>query len=167
VLINALFPIIFFFTGWTPFTVSTMVLAAVFLPYILLTIYTLSASTNLSYTYRAVAFSMSLFMVHLRAIFAVIFRVKSGFAVTSKRKLEGNFVNMVIPHILYVLVTIGGAGYAIEHRGLASAVVTNISWALLNSIIFSVFIVAALPIGARRRSEQRQVDAEKIKAVSQ
>src|SRR5579872_3032730 len=145
VLINCLFPLVFFATGWTPFTVSTMVLAAVFLPYIFLTIYTLSISTNLSYTYRAVAFSMGLFAVHIKAMFSVIFQVKQGFSVTSKRALQGNFIRLVIPHISYLILTVIGAGYALIRFGWISAVVNNIAWALLNCIIFSVYIVAALP----------------------
>lgn len=164
VLINALFPILFFFTGWMPFTVSTMVLAAVFLPYIFLTIYTLSASTNLSYTYRAVAFSMSLFIVHIRAMLAVIFRVKSGFSITSKRAVSGNFLNMVIPHIAYIVLMIGGAAYALYRLGPVSSVITNISWALLNAIIFSVFIVAALP--EKKSAPDRRPEAVSEKAVS-
>nr|MDQ3018553.1 glycosyltransferase [bacterium] len=39
VLLNALFPLVFFYTGLVPFQTSTMALAVVFLPYIFITIY--------------------------------------------------------------------------------------------------------------------------------
>lgn len=58
VIMNAIIPVIFFFTGIVPFLISTMLLATIFLPYIFTTLYTLQTSTNFSFTYRSLAFSV-------------------------------------------------------------------------------------------------------------
>lgn len=146
ILINALLPIIFFFTNLTPLTVSTMVLAGAFLPYIFLTVYTIGISTNYSYSYKAIAFSMGLFDVHLRAIFAALIGKRDGFSVTSKRVASSsNFVRMIIPHIAYDLLAAAGIFYSLARFGLSAAFISNFSWALMNVVIFSVFMAAAFP----------------------
>lgn len=145
VLANALLPIIFFFTGAVPFYISTMILAAVFLPYIFLTIYVLRRSTGYHYSYRAVAFSMGSFWIHIEALFSVIFGLKNTFVVTSKKQIEGNFIGLVIPHLVYIGLVIAGFSYAIMREGLNASVVTNVSWALFNVAAFIPFIFAAMP----------------------
>ena len=147
VLINALFPLVYFYTGQTPFLVPTMVLASMFLPYIFLTMYTLSMSTNYSFTARAIAFSMGSFMLQIQAMFSVIFNVKQSFAVTSKKALKGNFLYLVIPHIIYLLLTALGIGFAIIREGVTASLISNFAWAMFYSIIFVMFIGAAAPTG--------------------
>jgi cellulose synthase (UDP-forming) len=145
ILINAIIPLIFFFTGAIPFYVSTMALAIVFLPYIFLTIYTVQLSTNFSYTFRALAFSMSSWTIHLRALFELLLRKKSGFAITSKRAVEGNFLYLVTPHLAYLGLIIVGIVYAFLREGFTASVATNTAWVFLNGAIFIPFIKAALP----------------------
>lgn len=145
VLIDALLPLIFFYTGQVPLVVSTMALAAAFMPYIVLTLYLLQLSTNYSYTFRALAFSMSCFSIHIKAVLGILTGRKAGFSVTSKTKLTGNFLKLATPQIAYVLATIGGIGYAMWREGLSASVVANAAWAVVYCIIFSLFIWAALP----------------------
>lgn len=143
--IYAIIPLIFFYTGAVPFLTSTMALALVFIPYIFLVFYALQRSSNFTYTFRALAFSMALFPVHFKALWAVLTNQKSSFAVTSKRQVEGNFINLVIPHLVYIALVIVGTGVALAREGLSPSVATNIAWALFNVTVFLPFIKAALP----------------------
>lgn len=141
----ALLPIIFFLTGAVPLNVSTMVLVAFFLPYIFLTIYVLQISSKAAYSFRALAFSLSSYWIHLRALWAVLTGQRTTFSVTSKRRLSGNFVRLVLPHLVYVGLVVIGVTVALLRDGLNASVVNNLSWALLYIAIFAPFIAAALP----------------------
>lgn len=154
VVMNALIPIVFLYTGLVPLEVSTMALAAIFLPYICVTIFTLQASTNFSYSFKSLAFSMAGFNIHIAAIWANIVGQKSVFSVTSKKKIAGNFLNLVMPQISYVFLFSLGIVFAILRDGLSASVMSNITWALLNTVIFSEFISAALP---REIAEKKEV----------
>jgi cellulose synthase (UDP-forming) len=77
VIMNALIPLVFFFTGAVPFFISTMALAIVFLPYMFLILYTLQLSTNFTYTFHALAFSMGSWTIHIRAL-TNYYRSKNG-----------------------------------------------------------------------------------------
>jgi cellulose synthase (UDP-forming) len=145
VLINALLPLVYFYTGLMPLTISTMGLAVAFLPYIFLTVITLQLSSNYSYTFRALSFSMSNFTIHIKAVAAVLLRQKIGFAVTSTTRLAGNFIRMVTPHLAYILLTAAGVGVAIWREGLNASLLSNLAWALFNIAVFLPFISAALP----------------------
>lgn len=153
VLVNALIPLAFFFTGRVPFLVSTMSLAAAFLPYMFLTLYIVQLSSNFSYTFRALAFSMSSWTIHIRALFELLIGRKTGFAITSKKAVQGNFVRLVVPHIAYMVVAAAGIGFALVREGFTASVMTNSAWVILNSAVFIPFIRAALPSGAARRRE--------------
>jgi cellulose synthase (UDP-forming) len=162
VVANAIMPLIFFFTGAVPFHISTMILAAVFLPYIFVTIYILRRSTGYHYTFRAVAFSLGAFWIHLQALFSIIFGTKNTFVVTSKKQIEGNFINLVIPHLVYIVLVIVGFVYALVREGLNASVVTNLSWALFNVAAFVPFIIAAMPSWARSEEERILVEESKF-----
>ena len=145
VLMNALMPVIFLFTGLVPFEISTMGLAAVFLPYIFLTLYTLRQSSNFTFTFKSLAFSMAGFTIHIQALLSALSGKKATFAVTSKRQLSGNFLNLVTPHMLYIVLVAIGIIVAATREGLTPSVVTNSTWAILNVAVFMEFIHAAVP----------------------
>jgi cellulose synthase (UDP-forming) len=154
VLMNASIPLIFFFTGLVPIQISTMTLAAIFIPYIFVTIYVLQASTNFSYSFRSLAFSMAGFNIHMSAFWAALTGRKNSFSVTSKRQLKGNFVRFVIPQMAYIGAVLVGVVYTIMRENFTPSVVTNIAWAILNVAIFSEFIQAALPQTAVKPAER-------------
>jgi cellulose synthase (UDP-forming) len=163
VIMNALIPLIFFFTGAVPFVISTMLLAAVFLPYIFLTLYLLQVATNFSFTYRSLAFSLSSFSIHVNALWAALFGGKQTFEITSKKKLSGNFLHLVRPHIFYAALVVIGLGYALYRDGLTASVVANASWAFLNTVLFSEFIFAAMPESkVKRVADKSRKVANKI-----
>jgi cellulose synthase (UDP-forming) len=151
VVLNALIPIVYFYTGRVPFLISTMTLATFFLPYIFLTLYVLQRSSNNTFTFRALLFSMSGFAIHIKAFWAAVTRQKSAFVVTPKRQQTGNFIGLVIPHIAYIVIAALGIGIAFAREGLSASLVTNSAWALLNVGIFVPFIYAALPDSMKER----------------
>ena len=145
-LMNALLPLIYLYLGQTPITSSTMLLATAFVPYILINLYTLQASGNFTFTFKALSFSVSSFWIQIKALIAVLTGQKTTFSVTSKTALKGNFLKLVIPHITYIIVAVGGIGLAIYRVGsITPALLTNVSWAVFNIIIFIPFIMAAAP----------------------
>jgi cellulose synthase (UDP-forming) len=145
IIFNLITPIIFLLFGLEPLRSSTMILPTFFLPYIILGSLVLNISTNSSYTFRALAFSNGSFWIFCKALFSVVFRQKSSFEVTSKEKISGNFIKLIIPHILYFIVGISSSVYGVLNFGVNAATVTNICWIVFNGITFFPFMMAALP----------------------
>jgi cellulose synthase (UDP-forming) len=143
VFINAMLPIVFFYTGQSPLQISTMTLALIFIPYLFFVLYTVQMSSNFSYTFRALAFTLSSWPIHLKAVFQILTGRKSGFAVTSKRKLSGNYTYLAMPHITYIVLVAVGIIVAVYRSGLTAAVLTNTAWALIYIAVFLPFILAA------------------------
>jgi len=145
VFIYAIVPLVFLFTGLVPFTTSTMGLALVFLPYIFLTLYSLQTVSNYTYTFRALAFSIGAFPIHLKALGAVLLGLRSSFEVTSKRALQGNFIHLVTPHLVYIILVIIGIVVALFREGMTPSFSTNLAWSLFNIATFLPFIRAVVP----------------------
>lgn len=150
VLMNALLPLLFFFAGLTVFEISTNALAAVFIPYICLSLYVLQRSSAYSYTFRALAFSTGSFWLQITALAAVLTGRKTTFAVTSKQQLTGSFLHLVAPHLVYIVATATGLAVVVSRDGVTASVVTNGAWALLTCVLFLPMIRAAAP--ARRQT---------------
>lgn len=147
VLMNAMLPIIFLFSGQVPVKTSTMLLALSFLPYIFLNLLVLQLSSNFSYSFRAISFSLSSFYLQLRAVVAVLTNQKTVFAVTSKQQIQGNFLYLAAPHFVYIAAFLAGLAVAIHREGVDTSVINNSAWALLTIAIFVPFIMSAAPQG--------------------
>lgn len=163
VLIDLLIPLIFLFTGLTAITTATMGLAMAFLPYIILNLYVLQKSSNFTYSFRAIAYSLSAFYLQLRAIAGVLLRQKAAFAVTPKQQQQGNFIYLAVPHFIYITLAVIGLGIGLAREGLSASLVANLSWIIVNTAIFIPFITAALPASFKlnwNRSDSR-LEAEK------
>jgi cellulose synthase (UDP-forming) len=145
VIYDAILPLIFLFTGIIAVNTSSMELAIVFVPYIFLTLYTLQLSSNFSMSFRAIAFSLSSFFLQLRAIVAVLLKQKTSFSVTSKQQIEGNFLYLTIPHILYIVLAAVGLGLGLSREGLSASLLANFAWVAINIVVFLTFIRAAAP----------------------
>lgn len=158
VLVNALLPIVFFYTGWVPLNISTMGLAAIFLPYIFLILLSLQLTSNFTYTFRALAFSMGSFNIHIKALASVLTNQKSNFAVTSKTKLEGNFLHLTWPHIAYILVGVLGVEFAVLREGISPALISNVCWLMFNISVFIPFIKASMPKNDIKTSTDRKTE---------
>lgn len=145
VLVDALLPLAFLYAARSAIVTSTMDLAFVFLPYIALNLYVLQKTGAFSYTFQAIAFSMSACFVFSKAVVLTVLRRKATFAVTSKTALSGNFLRLVLPHIVYLLLVVGGIIVGIRREGLSASLLSNAAWAVLNCVLFVPFIVAAAP----------------------
>jgi cellulose synthase (UDP-forming) len=149
VLLNAMLPLIFFYTGAVPVVVSGMLLAAAFLPYIFVTLYALQRSSNYTFTFPSLALSMSAFPIHLQALWAALTRKKSTFNVTSKEAVTGNYIRLAAAHIAYIVLALFGVVVALAREGVSASLVNNMAWALFMIVVFIPFIRASLPQRSR------------------
>lgn len=162
VLVDALLPIIFLFTGVTAVVTATMTLALVFIPYIFLNLYTLQRTSNFAYSFDAIAFSLSSFVLQIKAVLAVLVGQKTSFAVTSKTQAQGNFLRLAIPQILYILLTLAGLAVGLSREGVSASLLANLAWAVVNIAVFIPFIYAAAPkLLASRATEKRRATARR------
>jgi len=145
IVIDALLPIVFFYTGLVPLHISGMLLATVFLPYFLWTLYSIQRTSNFTFTFSSIGFSMGSFPIHLRALASAATFRKSAFGITQKYGIKGNFLPLVRWHMLYIAVALVGVPVALLREGISASLLNNAAWAALNSIIFLPFIRAAMP----------------------
>lgn len=143
VLLNALLPLLYFFFSLKPLTINTMTLALIFLPYIFVTLYTLQLTSNFTYTFRALSFSLGSFTIYLKALWHTLLRKKNGFAVTSKKQVVGKHGYLVRPHIVYILLVVAGIVWGVMREGWSASMVSNIAWAFIYIAAFVPFIMAA------------------------
>ena len=143
ILINALLPLMYFFFGLKPLTINTMLLALIFLPYIFVILYTLQLTSNFTYTFRALSFSVGSFTIYIKALWHTLIRKKNGFAVTSKKRIGGNHGRLVAPHIVYIIAVLGGIVWGVTREGWSASMLSNIAWAFVYVAAFMPFIVAA------------------------
>lgn len=153
VAIDALLPVIFFYTGIIPLAISGMLLAAVFLPYILVTLYVLQRASGHTFTFRSLAFSMCAFNIHIAAFISAVLRRNVAFSITPKQRQSGNYIRLVRPHIAYVVIVAFGILFALARYGFTASVINNTAWALVTVLVTVPYIQAALPHEARQRSE--------------
>lgn len=143
VLINATLPLLYFFFELKPLTINTMTLALVFLPYIFIVLYTLQLSSNFTYTFRALSFSLGSFTIYTKALLHTLVRKKNSFAVTSKKRVGGNHARLVTPHLVYIALVVAGISWGILREGWSASMLSNIAWSLVYVAAFFPFISAA------------------------
>lgn len=154
VVVDALLPIIYLYSGIVPVRIDGMLLAAVFLPYLFFTLYVIQRTSNFTFTFPSLGFSMGAFNIHLKALWKAATFQRSGFTITEKTKASGNFLPLVKWHILYIAVAIGGVPFALAREGVSASLINNGAWVLLTSVVFLPFIWAALP----ERQKPQSVD---------
>jgi cellulose synthase (UDP-forming) len=142
--IDALMPIFSLLFNIQPVAATTISFAFYFIPFLFLNLFTLYTATAGTVTFRAQAFSMSLWIVQLTALKSLLLKQKMKFAVTPKQAQQGNFISLAYPHILYSLIIFACAAVGIHREGLTPSVVTNITWGLFNVVMFVPFIFAAI-----------------------
>lgn len=165
VLINALLPLTYFFFELKPLTINTMTLALIFLPYIFVILYTLQMTSNFTYTFRALSFSLGSSTIYMKALWHTIIRKKNGFAVTSKTKVSGNHGKLVLPHLLYIGLVIAGVAWGVMREGWSPSMLSNIAWAFLYIAAFAPFISAAFE-GSRTITKPEESTREKVEVLS-
>lgn len=145
VLMHALLPVAFLYTGHMPVEISGMLLAAIFLPYMFLTLYVIQRSSNFTFTFPSLGLSMGAWSIHIAALWAAARRVQSPFSITPKERQQGVFVSLVVWHLAYIGLVAVGIAVALAREGLSAAFVNNFAWAMLNVAIFVPFIKSAFP----------------------
>jgi cellulose synthase (UDP-forming) len=145
VAIDALLPLIYFYTGLVPVRVSGMILAAVFIPYLFLTLYSIQRSANFTFTFPSLGFSIGAFNIHLRALASAITFRKTTFSITPKQAERGNFLPLVKWHLAYIAAAAIGIPFSIWREGVSASLINNIAWAALVGVTFLPIIKAALP----------------------
>lgn len=143
VALDLLLPLVFFYAGAVPLVTAGMLLAAVFLPYMFVTLYCVQRVSNFTFTFPSLAMSMGAFTIHLEALWAAATGAKSTFVVTSKRAVEGNFIRLATPHLSYMAIAALGVLIALAREGLSASLVNNIAWAALNGAVFVPYVRAA------------------------
>lgn len=145
ILIDMMIPLIFLYTGITAITTSTMALALVFLPYIFLNLFTLQTSAGFRFSFGAISYSQSSFYLMIKAVIGVIFNRKTSFVVTSKSQVQGNFAYLSTPQFIYIGVSIIGLIVGLLREGFSASLLANLSWVIVNIVIFTPFIAGSLP----------------------
>ncbi|KKS17301.1 MAG: cellulose synthase (UDP-forming), cellulose synthase (UDP-forming) [candidate division WWE3 bacterium GW2011_GWC1_41_7] len=145
VLIDAAIPLLALGFDALPVSAETSDFMVYFFPFIFSTIFLLMMSTRNQITFNAIQMSMSSFFVFFTATISAALNIKVKFKVTSKSKESGNYLKLVIPHMIYIVLTIIAIVVAVIRDGIVPSVVTNASWAIFNIIFFSGFLRVAYP----------------------
>jgi len=143
VLIDIIMPVLYLYFGVQPVAATTTSFALFFIPYIYFSFYTIYIASGESITFRAISFSQSSWTLQLSALYSLLRGKKVQFAVTSKQKKVGNFLFLIYPHLLYVIIAITGVIINIFRFGVDPAVTTNSAWVIINIVFFLPFIKAA------------------------
>ncbi len=143
VFIDLLLPLFFLYFGAVPLVISGMLLAAVFLPYMFLTLYCVQRSSNFMFTFPSLALSMSSFTIHISALWAAATRRKSAFVVTSKEAVSGDFTRLATVHFAYLGLAVAGVAVALLREGVSASLINNAAWVAFNASILYPFIKAA------------------------
>jgi cellulose synthase (UDP-forming) len=114
-------------------------------------IYTLQLSSNFSYSFRALSFSLGSFPIYTKALWHTLLRRKNGFVVTSKKRLTGSYRHLVAPHLLFILLVIAGVVVGVMREGWSGALLSNLAWTTIYIIVFLPFIQAAF----ERQSQEK------------
>jgi len=146
-------PLTYFFLAIKPLTINTMTLALIFLPYIFVILYTLQLSSNFTYTFRALSFSLGSSTIYIKALWATILRRNNVFTVTSKTRVGGNHGRLVAPHLIYIGLVVVGVGWGVLREGWSPSMLSNIAWAIIYIAAFVPFIAAAFEGTPRIKDE--------------
>ncbi len=169
ILIDALLPIVYLLTAETPIVTSTMTLALVFVPYMWINLYVLQRTSNFTYSYQAIAFSLSAWWLQITAMAAVLGNRKTSFAVTSKVAHDGarpNFLRLVVPQLTYAAVAALALVVGVAREGASASLVANAAWLAVHLAIAVPFVMAASPSRAPRRAPLVPVPSPSLPAVA-
>jgi len=148
-MIFLLAPLIYFFSGIAPISTDAYDFFIHFIPFILINEIASMFSTWGMPTYRAKASYISFFWLNIMAISTVLRRKTIKFNVTPKYRQEGSFLNIVLPHITIICLSITGIifSFYLHFTGSQSysidALIFNSFWALNNIIALSGIVFSA------------------------
>ncbi|PZO38034.1 MAG: cellulose synthase [Pseudanabaena frigida] len=151
-LIFILCPIIFFFTGIIPVKAFGADFAIHFFPAFIINRITFLAATwgiPAGELWRSEQYAIALFPLFIQAVWSVFSRTPLNFQVTSKQRLSGKYLNLVIPQLTIVILTLVGMTWCLIRFMMAMLpdpwiYLINGSWAIYNICLLSVIIRAAV-----------------------
>lgn len=164
VLADALLPLFYFYGNFIPISATTMAIALIFVPYIYLTLYSLQLISNFAFSFRAIAFSIASWPIYLWALIVTALRIPTSFKITAKERQSGNYIKLAAFHIIYILATLVGIGWALRRDGVSSSLITNASWGILYVVMFLPFVRAALSdrLAAKLPYDELELPAEEL-----
>jgi cellulose synthase (UDP-forming) len=125
-----------------------------FIPYFLLTIYTLTYASEKKLTFRALWFTLDSFPVHITALALFLLRRPQSFKVTPKKALEKNGFFFVLPHLALIsLLSLGIIVGVI--RSPTAPILNNVAFALGHITILSSFLALASKKSVARLNFER------------
>jgi cellulose synthase (UDP-forming) len=148
IMIFLLSPIVYMFTGAPPLTSYGLDFYVHFIPFIVMNKIAFMLLTWGISTWRGEQYYTSFFYINLKAMWDVIRQKQIKFVVTPKVRQSGNYISLVWPHIVIVLLTLIACIYRGYYVGLSDGetigpFVVNLFWSIWNIISLSVIISAA------------------------
>ncbi len=138
---NVLFliaPILYFFTALSPVSSISIDFFAHFLPFLVTLEFAMLLGTWGVPSYQSRSSYLSFFYVNLQALFSVLKGEQVKFHVTPKDRQAGRHFRLVWPHLIIVLLTLGGIAYSVfayQHAiggYTLLGIVCNTFWGLSN-----------------------------------
>jgi len=151
-LIFILCPIIFFFTDIIPVKAFGADFAIHFFPAFIINRLTFLAATwgiPASELWRSEQYAIALFPLFIQAVWSVFSRTPLNFQVTPKQRQSGKYLNLVIPQLTIVTLTLVGMAWSLIRFMMGTLpdpwiYLINSSWAIYNICLLSVVIRAAV-----------------------
>ena len=151
-LIFILCPIIFFFTGIIPVKAFGADFAIHFFPAFMINRLTFLAATwgiPAGELWRSEQYAIALFPLFIQAVWSVFSRTPLNFQVTPKQRQSGKYLNLVIPQLTIVILTLVGMTWSLIRFMMGTLpdpwlYLINSSWAIYNICLLSVIIRAAV-----------------------
>ncbi len=148
-LILLLAPIIYLFTGIAPVNAWSWDFMLRLIPFLLLNKVLFRIVAGNIPVSRGEQYSLGLFSLWIQAVMSVLTGRKLGFVVTPKQRQKGNFLPLVWPQILIIMLTICGiiyglGGYFIGMDYQLTGVLINTFWGIYNCVMLSAIVKAAV-----------------------
>ena len=151
-LIFILCPIIFFFTGFIPVKAFGADFAIHFFPAFIINRLTFLAATwgiPAGELWRSEQYAIALFPLFIQAVWSVFSRTPLDFQVTPKQRQSGKYLNLVIPQLTIVILTLIGMAWSLIRFVMGTLAdpwiyLINSSWAIYNICLLSAIIRAAV-----------------------
>lgn len=148
-LVFLLAPIIYLFTGIAPVNAWSWEFMLRLIPFLVLNKLLFRIVAERIPVFRGEQYTLGLFSLWIQAVISVLIGRKLGFVVTPKQRQKGNYLRLVWPQILIIILTIGAIIYAVwgYSEGLnyqLAGVLINAFWGIYNTIMLSAIVRAAI-----------------------
>lgn len=114
-----------------------------FLPYIVITLFTMSYAADFDLTFRGIWFTLAAFPVHMAAFFSAIFGGNAKFVVTSKTAGRRS-LRPVAVHVTAIALLVASIVVGLIRFGVNPSVMNNVAFALGHILILQGFVRYAI-----------------------